>query len=253
MIKISGGVNTITEEFHIDAAAKAGPCQTPVVTLWQQAGYRPAATMTAWTYIAEQVAALFPAALASFDILEDAFATSPPIDDEGVIFTEKKYNKNPLAYGPLLLDRALDALVPGGGMAGVLGDTPVSVQWNGLAPADQQNLSAVAPHTLAAAQDGAVLAWQTNELSGAAGSSCGTAACSTAVSSTTRCYGTVSCVTEYQSLLENGITPVAGSGLQASFLEVWAPDVLNVCLQPALVQAHDTLTGATLKPGPGCP
>jgi hypothetical protein len=253
IVKISGGVNTVTEEFHIDAAEKSGTCQTPVVKRWRTAGYTPAATVTAWAYIAGQVAVTFPAALASFDILENGFTASPPIDDAGKIFSVRRYEAHPGRYGKLLLDRALDGLVPGGGAPGLLGGAPVSVQWDGLAPADQQDLSTVATHTLAAAQNGAVLAWQANEAFNTDGSSCGTAACASAVSSSTPCYGAVSCVAEFQSLLDNGIAPVVGSALRAAFIEIWAPDVVNPCLQPALVQAHDALTGSALKAGAGCP
>jgi hypothetical protein len=110
----------------------------------------------------------------------------------------------------------------------------------------------VAVHTLAAAENGAVLSWQTNEMSGLTGSSCGTAACAAATTSTTPCYGTVSCVAEYASLLDNAITPIPGNSLKAGFLEVWPIDVQNKCLQVALVAAHNALTGDTLAGGNGC-
>jgi hypothetical protein len=252
IIKISGGANTVTEEFHIDSATTTGTCLTAVTPIWASIGYRPATVETAWEYIAKQTAATFPNALPSFDLLENSFAASPTIDDAGTIFTPADYNADPAAYGTLLLDRVLAALVPGGNAAGILGHSAVSVQWDGVLPADQQTLSAVATHTLAAAENGAVLSWQTNEMSGLQGSSCGTAACAAATTKTTPCYGKATCVAEYHSLLDNGIRPMPGKALKAKFLEVWSIDVQNSCLQPALVAAHNTLTGDTLAVGGGC-
>jgi hypothetical protein len=250
IIKVSGGANTVTEEFHIDSSTQTGTCLSDVTPLWASIGYRPSAVAAAWAYIAVQTAATFPKALPSFDLLENDFSTAPLIDDAGTIFTVTQYDDDPSAYGTLLLDQVLAALVPGGGALGLVG--AVSVQWNGVSPADQQDLSTIATHTIAAAENGAVLSFQANELSGEQGSSCGTAACAYATSSTTPCYGTETCVVEYASLLDNGITPVPGENLQASFLEVWAADVQNTCLQPSLVAAHDRLTGDKTAPGPGC-
>jgi hypothetical protein len=252
IIKISGGANTVTEEFHIDSSTTTGTCLTDVVPLWAAIGYRPGLVETSWEYIAAQTAATFPHALPSFDLLESSFAAAPLIDDAGTIFTPAEYDQDPSAYGILLLDRALAALVPGGHAAGILGHSPVSVQWDGVLPADQQTLSTVATHTLAAAENGAILSWQTNEMSGVQGSSCGTAACAYATSSTTPCYGTETCVAEYASLLDNGIKPVPGKALKASVLEVWSIDVQNTCLQPALVAAHNALIGDTLAASGGC-
>jgi hypothetical protein len=251
IIKVSGGANTVTEEFHIDSSTTTGTCLTDVTPLWASIGYRPGAVETAWQYIASQTAATFPHALPSFDLIESAFATSPLIDDAGTIFTAAEYDEDPSAYGTLLLNRVLTALVPGGGTPGFLG-AKLSVQWDGVLPADQQTLATVAAHTLDAAQNGAVLSFQANELSGTQGSSCGTAACAYATSKTTKCYGTETCVAEFASLLDNGITPVPGEALKASFLEVWSVDVQNACLQPALVAAHNALTGDTLAAGAGC-
>jgi hypothetical protein len=252
IVKVSGGVNTVTQEFHIDAATTSNACLTATTPIWAQLGYTPAATQAAWAFMAPGVAAAFPNALASFDILESSFAASPMITNGGVVFTPAQYAADPSAYGTLLLDSTLAALVPGGGTPGVLGTAPVSVQWDGLAPADQQTLSTVATHTLAAGARGAVLGFQANEMFGAAGSSCGTAACASAVSPATTCYGAATCVNEFQSLLENGINPVPGTNAHAAFLEVWAVDAVNSCLGPALAAAHNTLTGSGLSLGRGC-
>jgi hypothetical protein len=251
IIKVSGGANTVNEEFHIDSSTTNNACLTDVTPLWAAIGYRPGAVAAVWEYIAAQTAAIFPQALPSFDLLESSFTSAPLIDDAGTIFTAAKYTAHPAAYGSLLLDLALAALLPGGGAPGIVGPA-VSVQWDGVLPADQQTLSAVAVHTLAAAENGAVLSWQTNEMSGLTGSSCGTAACAAATTSTTPCYGTVSCVAEYASLLDNAITPIPGNSLKAGFLEVWPIDVQNKCLQVALVAAHNALTGDTLAGGNGC-
>jgi hypothetical protein len=252
IVKISGGINTVTEEFHLDAATTTGTCLTPATPLWADIGYRPADMETTWEYLAKSVSAVFPNALPSFDILEDSLTSSPLIDDTGTVFTTKDYNKNPSLYGTLLLDRALAALAPGAGTQGILGGAAVSVQWDGLAPADQQSLSTTATHTLAAGMNGAVIGFQANEMSGPEGSSCGTASCASATSRTTTCNGTATCMYEYGSLLDNGITPVPGAALQGAFIEVWAADVVNPCLAPALTAAHNTLTGSALKIGEGC-
>lgn len=246
MIKVSGGINNVTEEFHLDSATTSASCLTSTTLLWSSLGYTPAATQTAWTYMAQGMAASFPGALLSFDILENSFSTTPLITDGGVVFTVAQYNANPAAYGTLLLDRVLAALVPGGGAQGVLGPAPVAIQWNGLAPSDQQNLSTIATHTLAAGAAGAVIGWQTNELYAAQGSGCGTAACASATSMATTCYGTATCAAEYASMLDNGITPVPGGTAHGSYVEVWPADVVNACLQPALVAGHNALTGASL-------
>ena len=247
MIKVSGGVNNVTEEFHLDdATTTTGSCYSAATPLWSMLGYTPTATETAWKYIATNVAAQFPGALMSFDIVENSYTTSPLIDDAGTIFTVSQYIANPSLYGTLLLDRALADLVPGFGAQGILGAAPVSVQWNGVAPADQQTLSTIATHTLAAAAAGAVIGWQANELYNTAGSSCGAAACSAATSTATICYGTATCVAEYASLLDNGLSPMPGSPVAPAYFEVWPVDVNNPCLTQAHVAAHNSLTGDSL-------
>jgi hypothetical protein len=252
IIKVSGGANTVSEEFHIDDSTTTAACLSDVTPLWAAIGYRPGLVEAAWEYIAAQTAAAFPHALPSFDLLENGFGAGPLIDDAGTIFTANEYLADPSLYGTLLLDRALSALMPASGAEGILGHSRLSVQWDSLQPADQQTLSTVATHTLAAAENGAVLSWQANKLAETEGSSCGTAACAAATSNETICYGAATCVAEFASLLDNGITPVPGLALKASFLEIWPIDVQNTCLQPALVAAHNALTGDSLRAGSGC-
>ncbi len=253
VIKVSGGVNTVTEEFHLDAAATtSGNCYTAATPLWSGLGYTPATTETAWKYMASNVAALFPDALMSFDILENSYNSAPLIDDAGTIFTVAQYNADPALYGTLLLDRALADLLPGNGAQGLLGTAAVAVQWNGIAPADQQSLPAIATHTLAAAANGAVIGWQANEQYGPLGSGCGTAACAAATSNSTQCYGAETCVAEYASMLANGLSPVPGSPIQPAYLEIWPADVNTPCLTPANVAAHNTLTADTLTARSTC-
>ena len=252
IIKISASISTVTEEFHLDAATTSATCLTPATPAWASAGYTPTATETAFEYIAQNVSAIFPHALPSFDILENSFTDTPLIDDTGTIFTAADYTKNPTKYGTLLLDRALAALAPAPGQPGILGATPVSVQWDGLQSADQQTLTTAAPHTLAAGANGAVIAFQANEMSGPEGSICGTAACASATSPTVTCNGTATCIAEYASLLANGINPIQGTPTQSAFLEVWSADAIVPCLAPALQAAHNALTGSSLAISKTC-
>ncbi|WP_376096984.1 hypothetical protein ACE7GA_05875 [Roseomonas sp. CCTCC AB2023176] len=206
IVKLTG-VNQFTEEFRMPAGTglRDDVCgRTDETAAWLAEGYRPARVVEAWTRMAAGIAERFPGTLLALDVLERNDV--PPVDDAGAPTRDPPVKPRLIAEGRRRF---------GGRFA---------VQWNGLTAAGP-----LADTVLAARAGGTVIGWQSNAFRGLEGAGCNAARNAAPAACDTGGFG---------AILRRGVET------GASYLEVWAPDVLQF---PAEVAAAD----AALRAGDG--
>lgn len=202
IVKITG-VTTVTGEFNLPYITSESPkagmadCKniTDAITLWQNVGYKPSKVIAAWTQAAQATHAAFPDK--TLGVMgfggSDTFESLPSINEKGQVVkgTDPTY----VNVNALLLQKGM-ALFPRQFVA----------QWDGL------SRWALPQELLDAQKQGLLLGWQSNERGGPQKAAC---------NELTDPLGKTPCTADtYATTLQNGISH------GATFLELWAPDIL---------------------------
>jgi len=218
VVKLTG-INTDTDELRLpnETPEETGNAEvTDAVQTWSQAGYRPQRVVEAMRRVAAAWAVAFPSAWKVLPIIPQK--SFPPIGDRGRVHEGPQAAE---AVRRLLKELSRTA------EAGNHGRFILQMDWLN---ADQP----VRPHVMELARElGVPVAWQTNFYLGREGRGAG---CGGRFGETSHCDAA-----SFLRLLESGIAPAGGSGVNARglFIEVFPPDVIEY--GASIFKAHEEM------------